>query len=261
MSTEVFGAGGQAGALEHLNHYQALGLTEAASSEEVSRSLRVERWPWHLVDEEARREATRRRVKAYGVLYDPRTRLAYDRELGFTRRHLAVQIGEEDSLWGQVWLTALGIVALLMVMAGPFHAARFIGSNLAPGFGEEIVYHSPQPGCVDCLGYYTREFRSTSDAWEGFLNGWIVWFAPSLAAITIGLAGRPVVNRAAGYAVAGVRYVGYRDTLTRAALVAMVVAVVIGILAYWALSPPAAVEMPDGASVDDLQRRYSDWTL
>lgn len=249
MSAKIVGDTDQASALERLNHYQTLGLTEAASSKAVSRGLWVERWPWHLLNEEDRKEATRRRIIAYGVLNRAHTRLAYDRELGFTRRYLAARIGEEDALWGNVWLAALVVAALWMFMAGPFHAARFIGGNLAPGFREEIVFHSPPPECVACGGYYAREFRSTSDAWEsvlnGWLGGWLVWFAPSFAATTIGLAGRPVVNRAAGYAVAAVRYAGYRDTLMRAALVGAVMALVIGIVAFWALSPPAALELPN----------------
>jgi len=37
--------------IEQLDYYHVLGLTEAASSEEIEQALHVERWPWHLVEE------------------------------------------------------------------------------------------------------------------------------------------------------------------------------------------------------------------
>jgi DnaJ-class molecular chaperone len=125
--------------IEKLDYYHVLGLTEAASSEEIEQALHVERWPWHLVEEGGRECVTRKRVEAYGVLNDPATRLAYDKQRGYTKGHLAARIGDETSIWGQTWIILFGVIALIMVVGGPDHPARAIGSAFAPGFEEVIV--------------------------------------------------------------------------------------------------------------------------
>ena len=94
--------------IEKLDYYHVLGLTEAASSEEIEQALHVERWPWHLVEEGGREFVTAKRVEAYGVLNDPVSRLAYDKAQGYTKGQLAARIGDETSIWGQAWLILFG---------------------------------------------------------------------------------------------------------------------------------------------------------
>src|SRR6266545_4547877 len=107
-----------------LDHYQVLGLTEAASTEDIQQALQIDRWPWHLLDEEARKFATARRVEAFGVLNDPASRAAYDRKQGYTSGYLAARIGDSTSIWSQTWLILFAVFAVLMVMGGPDHPAR-----------------------------------------------------------------------------------------------------------------------------------------
>jgi hypothetical protein len=229
-----------------LDHYQVLGLTEAASSEEIEQALHVERWPWHLVEEGAREFVTRKRVEAYGVLNDPAIRLAYDKERGYTKGRLAARIGDESSIWGQTWLILFGVVALIMIVGGPHHPARTIGSAFAPGFEEVIVRKDGACAFPPCPERYEREFRSTSDFWESVLNGFAPWVIPPILMVVVGLGLRPLVSRASDYIVAMVRFGGRRDGTTRFAMLIVVAAVpVVFLLMYWLL-PPDPVKGPPG---------------
>jgi len=231
--------------LEGLNHYQVLGLTEAARSEEIKQSLHVERWPWHLVEEGAREFATRKRVEAYGVLNDPATRAAFDKQQGYSKGHLAARIGDETSVWGQTWLILFAIIEFIMVIGGPYHPARAIGSAFAPDFKEVFVRSEPQCALsVPCEASYRREFQSSSDLWQKVLNGWLPWVVPPVVAAGVGLALRPVVGRVAGYAVASVRYAGRRDGLTRVLMLVLTAILPITFLVLYLLLPPDAVQQP-----------------
>ena len=57
-----------------------------------------------------------------------------------------------------------------------------------------------------CPERYEREFRSTSDSWESFLNGFIPWAGPPIFMVIVGLGLRPLVGRAAGCIVAEARF-------------------------------------------------------
>jgi hypothetical protein len=231
---------------ERLNHYQVLGLTEAASSDEIEQALHVERWPWHLVEEGARQAVTRRRVEAFGVLHDPVTRLSYDKRQGYTRGWLAARIGHNTSIWAQTWLILFALIALVMVVGGPAHPARAIGSAFAPGFQEVIVRKEtpcPFPPCPDPL---EREFRSTSGFWQSVLNGFAPWVVPPILMIAIGFGMRSLVSRLAGYVVAAARFRALRDGPARLLMLILVAAVPIIFLACWWLLPPDPVEGPPG---------------
>jgi hypothetical protein len=204
---------------------QVLGLTEAASSEEIEQALHVERWPWHLVEEGARGFVTQKRVEAYGVLNDPITRLAYDKERGYTRGQLAARIGDETSIWGQAWLILFALIALIMVIGGPYHAARAVGVAFAPGFEEVIVRENGACDFPPCPDRYEREFRSTISFWESVLSGFATWAVPPILMIVIGLGLRSLVSRAAGYIVAMARFQKRRDGPTRLAALIAVAAV------------------------------------
>ena len=231
--------------IEKLDYYHVLGLTEAASSEEIEQALHVERWPWHLV-EGGREFVTRKRVEAYGVLNDPETRIAYDREQGYTKGHLATRIGDETSIWAQTWLILFGVIALIMIVGGPDHPARAIGSAFAPGFEELIVRKDGLCSLPPCPEQYEREFRSTSDFWESVLNGFAPWVIPPILMVVVGLALRAPVGRAAGYVVAMTRFRGRRDGSIRLAMLIAVGAVpVVFFLAFWLL-PPDPVKGPPG---------------
>jgi hypothetical protein len=171
--------------LARLNHYQVLGLTEASSSQDIDRALHRDRWPWHLVDEEARQVATRMKVEAYGVLSKPRSRAEYDREKGFTLRHLASTIGDDQSWWATAWVASWSILALIAFVAGPVSTARIIGSALAPGFDEVAVYNPPVEHCLSCRGYYSREFLSSSGFFHWLLNSIYLWPLFPAIALTI----------------------------------------------------------------------------
>jgi ABC-type glycerol-3-phosphate transport system permease component len=232
--------------IEKLDHYHVLGLTEAASSEEIEQALHVERWPWHLVEEGGRAFVTKKRLEAYGVLNDPVTRLAYDRKQGYTKGHLATQIGDETSIWGQTWLILFGVIALIMVVGGPHHPARAIGSAFAPGFEEVIVRKDGACAFPPCPERYEREFRSTSSFWESVLNGFAPWVIPPILMVVIGLALRAPVARAAGYLVAMARFRGCRDGPIRFAMLLAVAAVpIVFLLVFWLL-PPDPVKGPPG---------------
>jgi ABC-type glycerol-3-phosphate transport system permease component len=229
-----------------LDYYQVLGLTEAASSEEIEQALHVERWPWHLVEEGARDFVTRKRVEAYGVLNDPATRLAYDKERGYTKGRLAARIGDESSIWGQTWLILFGVVALIMIVGGPHHPARAMGSAFAPGFEEVVVQKDGACAFPPCPERYEREFRSTSDFWESVLNGFAPWIIPPILMVVVGLALRAPVSRAAGYVVAMARFLERRDGPARFVMLLAVAAVpIVFLLMYWLL-PPDPVKGPPG---------------
>ena len=229
-----------------LDHYRVLGLTEGASSEAVEQALHVDRWPWHLVEEGARELATQKRVEAFGVLNDPVSRRAYDKSRGYTKRHLAAAIGDDASIWGQAWLILFGVIALIMVVGGPQHPARAIGSAFAPGFQEVVV--RKEGGCdfPPCPDRYEREFRSTSDAWESFLNGFIPWAAPPILMVIAGFGLRPLVSRVSGYMVAEARFRERRDGAIRFAMLMVVVAIPVGFLLLYGLLPPDPVPGPPG---------------
>jgi hypothetical protein len=229
-----------------LDHYQVLGLTEAASSEDIQQALQIERWPWHLLDEEARKFATARRVEAFGVLNDPTTRAAYDRRQGYTKGYLAGRIGDATSIWGQTWLVLFAVIGLLMVMGGPDHPARAVGSALAPDFQEVFVRKEPDcPPLDSCPIRYEREFRSSSDAWRSVLNGWLPWIVPPILAIGAGFALRPLIAGLAGYVVASMRFAGRSDGVTRFLMLLLVATVPIAFLAaYWILPPGGPAEPP-----------------
>jgi hypothetical protein len=232
--------------IEKLDYYQVLGLTEAASSEEIEQALHVERWPWHLVEEGAREFVTKKRVEAYVVLNDPATRLAYDRQRGYTKGQLAARIGDATSIWGQAWLILFGIIALIMVVGGPYHPARAIGSVFAPGFEEVIVRKDESCSFPPCPERYEREFRSTSDFWESVLNGFAPWLIPPIIIVIVGFAARSPVSRAAGYFVALARFGERRDGPARFAMLIAVAAVpIVFLLMYWLL-PPDPVKGPPG---------------
>jgi hypothetical protein len=216
--------------------YAVLGLTEAASSEDIDRSLLVERWPWHLADEESRRDVTALRLEAVGVLSKPRRRAIYDTEQGYSVHHLARLIGKDSSIWGQTWLVAFCILAFLIVLGGPNHAARAFGT-LAPDFQEVSA-------CLTCRAYQELDFRSSSGLWHWFLNSWWVWLLPSAAAVLTGMMLRTAVSRASGYAVAAWRLAGHRDTAPRFIMLVLWSMIPVGILlAYW-LAPPAGIPLP-----------------
>jgi hypothetical protein len=227
--------------------YAVLGLTEAASSEDIDRSLLVERWPWHLADEESRRDVTALRLEAVGVLSNPRRRATYDTEQGYSVHHLARRIGKDSSIWGQTWLVAFCILALLIFVGGPNHAARAFGGMLAPDFQEISVSVQPESGCVQgltCQAYQELDFRSSSGLWHWFLNSWWVWLLPSAVAVLTGMMLRTAVSRASGYAVAAWRLAGHRDAAPRFIMLVLWSMIPVGILlAYW-LAPPAGISLP-----------------
>ena len=229
-----------------LDHYQALGLSEGASSEAIEHALHVDRWPWHLVEEGAREFATQKRVEAYGVLNDPASRLAYDKARGYTKAHLAAAIGDDASIWGQVWLILFGVIALIMVIGGPYHPARAIGSVLAPGFQEVIVRKDSSCDFPPCPERYEREFHNTSGFWESVLNGFLPWAVPPMLMVAIGLGMRSLVSRVAGYVVAMARFRKRCDGSVRFAMLIVVAAVpIVFLLLFWLL-PPDAVKGPPG---------------
>jgi hypothetical protein len=232
--------------IEKLDYYHVLGLTEAASSEEIEHALHVERWPWHLVEEGGREFVTAKRVEAYGVLNDPVSRLTYDKAQGYPKGRLAARIGDETSIWGQAWIILFGIIALLMVVGGPHHPARAIGSAFAPGFEEVIVRENGVCDFSPCPERYEREFRSSSDFWESVLNGLAPWIIPPILMVIVGLGMRSLVSRAAGYVVAIVRFQSRRDGLIRLAALIAVAAVPVGFLLVWWLLPPDPVKGPPG---------------
>jgi hypothetical protein len=232
--------------LQRLNHYEALGLTEASSSEHVADSLQKERWPWHLVEPEARQFATKRRLEAYAVLEDPHTRLAYDVELGFTRRHLSRVIGNDDSSWAKTWIVAFTVAGILLFLTGGAHVARTLGSTFAPDFEEVAVYHEPS-NCVfaPCPGWYSREFRSSNDIAQWILDRQLVLAVAGPAALVVfAMVTRTAVARGSGYAVASVRYAGHRDTLVRFALFAPVLVAPLAVLLFVWFVPPEPIEIP-----------------
>lgn len=229
-----------------LDHYQALGLSEGASSEVIEQALHVDRWPWHLVEEGAREFATQKRVEAYGVLNDPVRRLAYDKERGRTRWQLAASIGDDASIWGRVWLILFGLIALIMVVGGPYHPARAIGSTFAPGFQEVVVRKEVPCDFSPCSERFEREFRSTSDFWQSLLNGWLAWLVPPLLMVVVGLTMRRVVSRAAGCIVAEARFRKSRDGPARFLMLLVVSAVPITFLLLYWLLPPDPVKGPPG---------------
>jgi hypothetical protein len=232
--------------IRELDHYQVLGLSEGASSEAIEQSLHVDRWPWHLVEEGAREFATQKRVEAYGVLNDPVSRLAYDRSRGDTKARLAAAIGDDASIWGQAWLILFAIFALLMVIGGPQHPARAIGSAFAPGFQEVIVRQDSSCDFPPCPDRFKREFRSTSEFWESLLSGFIPWAVPPVIVLVVGLVGRGPASRVAGYAVAEVRFRERTDGLVRFVMLLIVAAVpIVLLLLYWQL-PPDPVKGPPG---------------
>jgi hypothetical protein len=232
--------------LEKLDYYHVLGLTEAASSEEIEQALHVERWPWHLVEEGGREFVTTKRVEAYGVLNDPVSRLIYDKAQGYTKGQLAARIGDETSIWGQTWIILFGIIALLMVVGGPHHPARAIGSAFAPGFQEIIVRNDGTCAFPPCPERYEREFRSSSDFWKSVLNGFVPWVFPPIIVVVVGLALRAPVSRAAGYVVATERFQKHRDGPARFVMLIAVAAVpIVFLLVYWLL-PPNPVKGPPG---------------
>lgn len=232
--------------IEQLDYYHVLGLTEAASSEEIEQALHVERWPWHLVEEGGREFVTAKRVEAYGVLSDPVSRLTYDQAQGYTKGQLAARIGDETSIWAQTWLILFGVIALIMIVGGPHHPARAIGSAFAPGFEEVIVRKDGACAFPPCPERYEREFRSTSDFWESALNGFAPWVIPPILMIVVGFALRSPVSRAAGYVVALARFQARRDGPARFAMLIAVAAVpIVFFVMYWLL-PPDPVKGPPG---------------
>ena len=160
--------------LARLDHYQVLGLSEASSTKDVLRALQRDRWPWHLVDEDARQMASRMKAAAHIALATPKARAEYDREQGFTVGHLAAEIGDDSSRWATVWVASWAIVAVLLFLEGPYLPARVIGTLLAPGYDEVAVYH-PALDCSNCGGTYTREFLSSSSFFHWLLNSLFIW--------------------------------------------------------------------------------------
>lgn len=236
-------------AFQPINHYSVLGLSEASSSATVASSFGPNRWPWHLATEQDRANASERCRAAYHVLNDPVSRAAYDKQNGYTIGHLAAVIGDWQASWGRLWLAMLVLAALIVFLGSGDQARRVVGSKLAPGFDEVAVLHQAEP-CgpqqVVCLeaSYFEREFRSTSDFWQSILAADVAWWTlPPAILVLSGLLLGPVVNRAAGYAVAAVRLVGYRDTFVRAALVVPVLALPLAFIAFYFLSAPDAVDL------------------
>ena len=82
------------------------------------------------------------------------------------------------------------------------------------------------------------------------MNAWPFAVRPAFCWIARPTAFDPVkeMNRVAGWIVAYVRFLGFRDTLTRAVLVALVLAIVIAVVAFPVLSAPSPPPMPAGAS-------------
>jgi ABC-type glycerol-3-phosphate transport system permease component len=198
------------------------------------------------VEEGAREFATQKRVEAYGVLNDPASRLVYDKARGYTKAHLAAAIGDDASVWGQAWLVLFGVIALIMVIGGPYHPARAIGSAFAPGFEEVIVRKGGECDFPPCPGRYEREFRSTSGFWESVLNGFLPWAVSPILMVAIGLGMRSLVSRVAGYVVAMARFRKRRDGSLRFVMLIVVAAVpIVFLLLFWLL-PPDAVEGPPG---------------
>jgi ABC-type maltose transport system permease subunit len=133
-----------------------------------------------------------------------------------------------------------------MVIGGPYHPARAIGSEFAPGFQEVIVRRVGECDFSPCPEQYEREFRSTSGFWESLLNGFIPWLAPPILVLVVGLTTRPLISRSAGYVVAMVRFQKRRDGLTRFLMLIVVAAIPIMFLTLYWLLPPDPVQGPPG---------------
>ena len=133
-----------------------------------------------------------------------------------------------------------------MVIGGPQHPARAIGSAFAPGFEEVIVRKGGACDFPPCPERYEREFRSTSEFWESVLNGFLPWAVPPMLMVAIGLGTRSLVSRVAGYVVAMARFQRRRDGSVRFAMLIVVAAVpIVFLLLFWLL-PPDAVKGPPG---------------
>ena len=234
-----------AASLAALNRYQVLGLTEGASTEDIRRALQKDRWPWHLVDEEARQVATRMKVDAYGALLNPHLRAEYDRTKGFTLRHLAAIVGDDRSWWATAWVMSWSILALLTVLAGPVLAARIIGSAFAPGFSEVAVYH--QPLCGGCEGHYTREFLSSSGFFRWLLNSLLIWAVFPAFTLTIGMTLRTAAARACGLFIAWSRQF-VSDSVPRVLCLVAMVGLPAALLVIAVVLAPEGVDLP-GKSV------------
>lgn len=231
-----------------LNHYQILGLTEAASSEAIERSLRVERWPWHLLDEDARLLTTRRRIEAYGLLNNPRDRADYDRA-HYAQWQIVSSVGEDHSVFGTAWVATWSVLAVLLFLGGPAQPARLIGL-IAPGFEEIAVYHAAGVGCVgSCTGYYTREFLSNSGLFHWLMNTDLLWILPAATALTIGMTLRTAAARSCGWVIVTVRMSGLRDTGIRLVSFVTIVAIPVAVLVFYALAPPSGIDIPGDPAI------------
>ena len=133
-----------------------------------------------------------------------------------------------------------------MVIGGPYHPARAIGSVFAPGFQEVIVRKDGACDFPPCPERYEGEFHSTSGFWESVLNGFLPWAVPPMLMVAIGLGMRSLVSRVAGYVVAMARFRKRRDGSVRFAMLIVVAAVPLAFLLLFWLLPPAPVEGPPG---------------
>ena len=117
---------------------------------------------------------------------------------GFTAG-LAAVIGDDQSSWATAWVAAWSVLAVMAFVSGPVFAARIVGKLFAPGFDEIAVYH---PGtCLNCTGFYPRDFVSSSGIFDWLLDSVFMWILFPRG-LTIGMALRTFAARACGLAVA-----------------------------------------------------------
>lgn len=223
-----------------LDEYQVLGLTPGASSEGIGRAMRVERWPWHLLEEDARALATKRRIEAYGLLSNPRRRAEYDRS-HYRREDIVALVGEDNSVFGTAWVAGWSVLALLLFMIGPDQAARLMGLA-APGYEEIAVYHAA--ACEGCAPYYTREFLSDVGFFHWIMNSPLLWILPAAVGVLIGATLRTAAARTGGQVIVTARMLGWKDTGIRLVLLVIMIAVPIVLLVLYFVLPPKGIEIP-----------------
>jgi hypothetical protein len=201
------------------NHYELFSLDETASSWEIRQAHRhgPSTWlpgPWRWSFFHNPRLVARldeRCHEAYAVIGDPKKRLEYDKEQGFTRQHLARQIGRKGATWGVVWM--LLFVALgALLFGGQDNLPRMLGSAFAPGFHEHVQLVHTDLGAT----YYESTFISSNETWQRALNNRnVVGVLPGTLSLLVGIVGGIGLNRGAGWTVARVRFAGYRDLWAR----------------------------------------------
>jgi curved DNA-binding protein CbpA len=205
------------------NHYDVLGLTEAASTNAVKKAYLF--GEWHGYNDDVPDSLKIEQLdEAYAQLGDPVKRLVYDTQEGFSQRHLSSRIGGAG-YWWRTWAICFGLLSFLVLFALQENISRLVGSNFAPEFREdryyvdrEVCIYEESKGKEVCReGYFESWFYSSNSFWEWSLNSRLgLPLASAMLTGAIGLLGGIYIHIAIARIIASVRYAGNSDRLVRA---------------------------------------------